>query len=69
VGEGKVEALIDVSLVNLGRAERRLDGGEYDSVVFQASLAVENAANAMILWLGGSEAREEGGGDVPGSGV
>lgn len=57
MGEGKVEVLVDVSMVNLARAERRLGGGEYDSAVFQASLAVENAANAMILKLGGNEAR------------
>jgi len=35
-----------------------LDDGEHDSAVFRASLAVENAANAMILRLGGSEARD-----------
>lgn len=43
--------------MNLARAQRRLDSEEYDSAVFHASMAAENAANAMILKLGGSEAR------------
>src|SRR4030065_941433 len=30
---------------------------EYDSAVFHASMAVESAANAMILELGGDEAK------------
>jgi len=55
--ESKVEVLLRVSEVNLVRAERRFEIGEYDSAVFHASLAVESAANAMILRLGGSEAR------------
>lgn len=55
--KGKVEALLRVSEVNLARAQRRLNSEEYDSAVFHASMAAENAANAMILKLGGSEAR------------
>ena len=55
--EGKVEVLLRVSEVNLARAEKRFEAGEYDSAVFHASTAVESAANAMILELGGSEAK------------
>jgi len=58
MAENKVKALLMVSEVNLERAGKRLDTGEYDSAVFHASLAVESAANAMILGLGGSEARD-----------
>jgi HEPN domain-containing protein len=43
--------------VNLARAEKRFDTGEYDPAVFHASIAVESAANAMILRLGGDEAK------------
>ncbi|MBS7251461.1 MAG: HEPN domain-containing protein [Candidatus Freyarchaeota archaeon] len=39
------------------RAEKRFEDGEYDSTVFHASMAVESAANAMILELGGGEAK------------
>ena len=56
--EGKVEALLKVSEVNLARAEKRFEAGEYDSAVFHASMAVESAANAMILKLGGDEAKD-----------
>jgi len=56
--ESKVEVLLRVSEVNLARAEKRFDTGEYDSAVFHASLAVESAANAMILRLGGDEAKD-----------
>jgi len=56
--ENKVEALLRVSEVNLGRAEKRFADGEFDSAVFHASMAVESAANAMILELGGDEARD-----------
>lgn len=56
--ESKVEVLLRVSEVNLDRAEKRFDTGEYDSAVFHASLAVESAANAMILRLGGCEAKD-----------
>jgi HEPN domain-containing protein len=55
--ESKVEALLRVSEVNLDRAEKRFDAGEYDSAVFHASMAVESAANALILELGGDEAK------------
>jgi len=55
--ESKIEALLRVSDVNLARAEKRFDSGEYDSAVFHASMAVESAANAMILELGGDEAK------------
>jgi HEPN domain-containing protein len=56
--ESKVEVLLKVSEVNLARAEKRFETGEYDSAVFHASMAVESAANAMILKLGGDEARD-----------
>jgi len=55
--ESKVEVLLKVSEVNLARAEKRFDVGEFDSAVFHASMAVESAANAMILELGGDEAK------------
>jgi len=55
--ESKVEVLLRVSQVNLARAEKRFDAREYDSTVFHASMAVESAANAMILELGGDEAK------------
>jgi len=56
--ESKIDALLRVSEVNLARAEKRLAAGEYDSAVFHGSMAVESAANAMILKLGGEEARD-----------
>jgi len=56
--ESKVEVLLRVSDVNLARAEKRFAIGEYDSTVFHASMAVESAANAMILELGGDEAKD-----------
>jgi HEPN domain-containing protein len=56
--ESKVEVLLKVSMVNLARAEKRFDAGEYDSAVFHASMAVESAANAMIIKLGGDEAKD-----------
>lgn len=55
--KNKVEVLLRVSEVNLARAEKRFDDREYDSAVFHASMAVDSAANAMILKLGGNEAR------------
>ena len=55
--ESKVEVLLRISKVNLARAGKRFDAGEYDSAVFHASMAVESAANAMILKLGGDEAK------------
>jgi HEPN domain-containing protein len=56
--ESKVEVLLRVSEVNLVRAEKRFEAGEYDSAVFHASMAVESAANAMILKLSGDEAKD-----------
>ena len=58
MAESKVEVLLRVSEVNLARAEKRFETGEYDSAVFHASIAVESAANAMILRLGGNEAKD-----------
>jgi len=58
LAEGKIEVLLRVADVNLARAEKRFEAGEYDSAVFHASLAVESAANAMILKLGGDEAKD-----------
>jgi HEPN domain-containing protein len=57
MAESKVEVLLRVSGVNLSRAEKRFSVGEYDAAVFHASMAVESAANAMILELGGDEAK------------
>ncbi len=56
--ESKVEVLLRVSEVNLTRAEKRFHEGEFDSAVFHASMAVESATNAMILELGGDEAKD-----------
>jgi len=50
--------LLRVSEVNLARAEKRFEDEEYDSAVFHASMAVESAANAMIIELGGDEAKD-----------
>lgn len=58
MGESKVEVLLKICGVNLSRAEKRLEAGEYDSAVFHASMAVETAANAMIILLGGDEAKD-----------
>jgi len=58
MAESKVEVLLRVSEVNLARAEKRFETGEYDSAVFHASTTVESAANAMILRLGGTEAKD-----------
>jgi HEPN domain-containing protein len=55
--ENKIDVLMRVSEVNLSRAEKRFEIGEYDSAVFHASLSVESAANALILKLGGDEAK------------
>jgi len=57
MAESRIEVLLKVSQVNLARAEKRLDDGEYDSSAFHASAAVESAANALILKLGGDEAK------------
>jgi len=37
--EGKIEVLLKASEVNMARAEKRFEEGEYDSAVFHASLA------------------------------
>ena len=60
MGEDKVDVLLRVCETNLSRAGKRYVEGEYDSAVFHASLAVENAANAMILVFGGDEAKDHG---------
>ena len=57
MAKSKIEVLLRISEVNLARAAKRFDMEEYDSAVFHASMAVESAANAMILHLGGSEAK------------
>lgn len=56
--EGKVDVLVRVSEINLERAKKRYESGEYDSAVFHASMAIESVANAMILRLGGDEAKD-----------
>jgi len=56
--ESKIDALLKVSEINLARARKRIDAGEHDSAVFHSSIAVESAANAMILKLGGDEAKD-----------
>ena len=57
MAESRIEVLLKVSQVNLARAEKRFNDGEYDSSAFHASMAVESAANALILKLGGDEAK------------
>jgi len=57
MAESKIEILLRISDENLARAEKRLEAEENDSAVFHASIAVETVANALILKLGGSEAR------------
>jgi len=57
MAESRIEVLLKVSQVNLARVEKRFNDGEYDSAAFHASLAVESAANALILKLGGDEAK------------
>ena len=54
---GKVEVLLKTAEVNLSGAEKRFNDGEYDTVVFHASMAVESVSNALIIRLGGSEAK------------
>ena len=58
MAESKVSVLMRISKANLTKAEKRFKESEFDSAVFHASMAVETAANAMILRLGGSEARD-----------
>ena len=57
MAESRIEVLLKVSEVNLARAEKRFDDGEYDSAAFHASMAIESAANALILKLGGDETK------------
>jgi len=57
MAESRIEVLLKVSQVNLARAEKRFNDGEYDSAAFHTSLAVESASNALILKLGGDEAK------------
>jgi HEPN domain-containing protein len=57
LAESRIDVLMRVSQVNITRAEKRLNDAEYDSAVFHASLAVESAANALIIKLGGDEAK------------
>jgi|GEM_PF-665831 len=57
MAKNKVDVLLKTAEVNLRRAEKRLIDGEYDTAVFHASLAVESCSNALILKLGGSEAK------------
>jgi len=56
MGEGKIEVLLETSRVNLRRAEEAQGRGEWDDCILHASLAVESAANALIIKLGGHEA-------------
>jgi HEPN domain-containing protein len=58
LAESKIEVLLRVSEVNLARAKKRFGSGEFDSAVFHASMAVESVANAMIIELGGDEAKD-----------
>jgi len=57
MAENRIEVLLKITEVNLARAEKRFNDKEYDSAVFHASLAAEIAANALILKLGGDEAK------------
>lgn len=56
--ESKIDVLIRICELNLRRARKRFATDEFDSAVFHASMAVETAANAMILELGGDEAKD-----------
>jgi HEPN domain-containing protein len=58
LAESRIDVLLKISQVNIARAEKRFNEAEYDSAVFHASLAVESAANALILKLGGDEAKD-----------
>ncbi len=53
----RVEVLLKTGEVNLARAEKRFKDGEYDMAVFHASMAIEGSSNALIIKLGGSEAK------------
>lgn len=58
MAESRIDVLLKISQVNIARAEKRFNEAEHDSAVFHASLAVESAANALILKLGGDEAKD-----------
>jgi HEPN domain-containing protein len=57
MAESKVDVLMRIAEANLAKANKRFKDSEFDSAVFHASIAVETAANAMIIQLGGQEAR------------
>jgi len=57
MGRDRVGVLLKTAEVNLERAEKRFKDGEYDTAVFHASMAVEGSSNALIVRLGGSEAK------------
>ena len=56
MGESKIEVLLETSRVNLRRAEEAEGRGEWDDCILHTSLAIESAANALIIKLGGHEA-------------
>ncbi len=56
MGESKIKVLLETSRVNLRRAEEAEERGEWDDCILHASLALESAANALIIKLGGHEA-------------
>jgi HEPN domain-containing protein len=56
MGESKIKVLMETSSVNLRRAEEASERGEWDDCILHASLAIESAANALIITLGGHEA-------------
>lgn len=56
MGESKIKVLLETSRVNLRRAEEAEGRGEWDDCILHASLAIESAANALIIKLGGHEA-------------
>ena len=58
MGESKISVLLETATANLGRAEEAEKRGEWDDSILHASLAVENAANALIVRLGGHEAMD-----------
>lgn len=56
MGKSKIKVLLETSRVNLRRAEDAEKRGEWDDCILHASLAIESAANALIIKLGGHEA-------------
>jgi len=59
MAESRIEVLLKISQVNLARAEKRFNDGECDSAAFHASVAMESVASALILKLGGDEAKNQ----------